>query len=195
MDDFSLFTLWRPNCTALLWRATGLSWKSYLFLPFISLLNIVNTTVDVNYMAHYRGDFPWMREVKRTLSRCQEVFLRVTLMLIQSWKKARKKGWDGKGWPLVFFFFFCSLCDARGKRFIPVPQTTSAWLKRPTRWHAAEEMVLHPSSHVSPRDTEEEKKTEKELCVTRFQSHPVLAKYWSTLRTECQGKCLPLFTL
>lgn len=35
----------------MLWQATGLSWKSYLFLPFISLLNIVNTTVNVNYMA------------------------------------------------------------------------------------------------------------------------------------------------
>ena len=51
MDDFSLFILRGPNCNVLMWRATGLSWKSYLFLPFISLLNIVNTTVSVNYMA------------------------------------------------------------------------------------------------------------------------------------------------
>lgn len=86
----------------LLWRAAGLSWKSYLFLPFISLLNIVNTTVNVNYTAHYRGDFPWTREAKRTLSRCQEVFLSAKLMLTQSWKKAMKKGWDRKGWPLSF---------------------------------------------------------------------------------------------
>lgn len=136
-------------------------------------------------MALYRGGFPWTREAKKGpwagAKKCSEVR---RWCWFRAEKKAMKKGWDGKGWPLSFL-----RCERIG--FIPVPQTTSARLKCLAVWHVAEEMVLHPSSCVSLRDI----KKRKELCVTRFQSYLALAKYWFTLRTECQGKCLPLFTL
>ena len=160
MDGFSLFIFWRTNCNVLLWRATGLSWKSYLFLPFISLLNIVNTTVNVNYMATLQRRLSMDDGGEKDLEPVPRSVLKCDTDADSELKEGNEKGMRWKGVALVFL-----LCEKRG--FTPARLTTSAWLKCLALWHVAEEMALRPSSCVSLRG-----KKRKELCM-RLDYSPI----------------------